>query len=69
MKQTSFRIYRLDGQPLDLELQEITNIVIRGNIGTVRYGFNYLDLGAEQAEILADAWAAFLLESKKIDLE
>lgn len=64
MKQTSFRIHKLDGQPLDVELKDVSNIVVRGTTGTVRYGLTYFIVSVDQAEALADAWAAFLQEKQ-----
>ena len=64
MKQTSFRIHKLDGQPLDVELKDVSNIVVRGDTGTVRYGLTYFLVAADQAEALADAWASFLHKKK-----
>jgi hypothetical protein len=64
VKQTSFRIHKLDGQPLDVELKDVSNIVVRGETGTVRYGLTYFIVAVDQAEALADAWAAFLREKE-----
>ena len=64
MKQTSFLIRKLDGQPLDVDLKEVTNIVVRGDTGTVRYGLTYFIVAVDQAEALADAWAVFKHENE-----
>lgn len=69
MKQTSFRIHKLDGQPLDVELKDVSNIVVRGHTGTVRYGLTYFIVPVDQAEALADAWAAFLHEKEGAEKE
>jgi hypothetical protein len=60
-----FRIYDQEGQPLDLRLKEISNIVVREGKGTVRCGFKYYETDVGQAKALADAWAAFLQEGGK----
>jgi hypothetical protein len=61
-RETFFRIYDRDGQPIDVQLKEISNIVVREDKGIVRCGFNYLQTDIGQAKALADAWAAFLKE-------
>ena len=65
MNETKFRIYDQEGQPLDLQLKDITNIVVREDKGTVRCGFNYYETDVGQAKALADAWATFLQENGK----
>ena len=64
MNETTFRIYDRDGQPTDLELTEVSNIVIRDDKAIVRYGFRYFDTDVGQAKALADAWATFLQERR-----
>jgi hypothetical protein len=64
VKRASIRIRKLDGQLLDVELKDVTNIVLRGDTGTVRYGLTYFIVAADQAEALADAWAAFMHEKE-----
>ena len=65
MNETTFRIYDQEGQPTDVELTEVSNIVIRDDKGIVRYGFHYLTTDVAQAKALADAWATFLRQERQ----
>jgi hypothetical protein len=62
VNESTFRIYDHEGQPTDLELKEISNIVVRDDKGMVRCGFKYYETDIGQAKALADAWAIFLQE-------
>ena len=65
MSETSFRIYDQEGQPIDLRLKDITNIVVREERGTVRCGFDYYEMDVDQTKALADAWGIYLREEGK----